>query len=79
MWELDPGVLGEALADLGHLLVGRGREVVPAKVRDLALLASGRRHAGGEDSGEAGSGGRQELAASDGSHGLLLTEGTGRD
>ena len=77
--ELDAGVLGEALPDLGQLLVGGGGEVVPAEVRDLALLAPRGRHAGGEDAGEAGPVVGQELAASDGSHGLLLTEGTGRD
>src|SRR5258708_8525200 len=70
--ELDPGVLGEALADLGQLLVGRGGEVVPAEIRDLALLAPGRRHAGGEDAGETGPGRGQELTAVVGFPGRLL-------
>src|SRR5439155_1335732 len=67
--DLDAGVFGEALADLGQLLVGERGEVVPAQVRDLALLAPRRRHAGGEDAGEAGArGGRQETSSSDRGH-----------
>ena len=40
--ELDARVLGEALADLGELLVRSGREVVPAEIGDLPLLADAR-------------------------------------
>ena len=68
--ELDAGVLGEALADLGQLLVRGRREVVPAEVRDLPLLAAGRGHARGEDGGDACPGaGRDEAASADGFHG----------
>src|SRR2546429_224127 len=63
--ELDAGVPGEALADLGQLLVRGGGEVVPAEVRDLPLLAAGRRNPRGENAGEASSGCRQEAAAAD--------------
>ncbi len=63
--DLDAGVLGEALADLGQLLVGGGREVVPAEIRDLALLAAGGWNAGGQDTGEAGAGRGDELTAGD--------------
>src|SRR5207249_2925849 len=59
---LDPGVFGEALTDLGQLLVGGGGEVVPAQVRDLALLASSRRDAGGQNTGQARAGRREELS-----------------
>src|SRR4029077_4963130 len=73
--ELDAGVLGEALADLGQLLVRRGREIVPAEVRDLALLPARGRDAAREDAGETGPGSGQELTATERSHGrLLLTE-----
>src|SRR5205823_1996389 len=65
--ELDAGVLGETLADLGQLLVrGRG-EVVPAEVRDLPLLAPRRGHARREDAGEASSRGRGQEAPTAGS------------
>src|SRR5262245_829413 len=65
--DLDAGVLGEALADLGQLLVGGRREVVPAEVADLTLLADGGCDAGGENAGEAGSRG-QKTTASDTLH-----------
>ena len=45
--DLDAGVLREALGDLELLLVHRRREVVPAEVGDLALLAARRRDARG--------------------------------
>src|SRR2546427_9499288 len=45
--------LFRSLADLGQLLVGGGGEVVPAQVRDLALLTAGGRDAGGENTGQA--------------------------
>jgi hypothetical protein len=61
--ELDAGVLGEPLPDLGHLLVRGGREVVPAEIGDLAHLSDGRRRLGGEDAGQAGGGGGDELTA----------------
>src|SRR5690349_4027989 len=78
--QLDAGVLGEALADLGQLLVGRGGEVVPAEVADLALLAAGGSHPGGQDPGETGTGRGQELTAIERSHErLLLGEDTDRD
>ena len=73
--ELDAGVLGEALPDLGQLLVGGGREVVPAEVRDLTLLAPRGRDAGGQDAGQSGGGG-QEVAAGDWSHRFLLMNRT---
>ena len=73
--ELDAGVLGEALPDLGELLVGGGREVVPAEIRDLALLAARGRDAGGQDAGKSGGGG-QEVAAGDWFHRFLLMNGT---
>src|SRR2546430_878071 len=60
--DLDARVLREALADLGQLLVGGGGEVVPAQVRDLALLTAGGRDAGGENTGQACTGRREELS-----------------
>ena len=73
--ELDARVLGEALPDLGQLLVGRGSEVVPAEVRDLTLLAPRGRDAGGQDAGESGGGG-QEVAAGHWLHRFLLMNRT---
>ena len=73
--ELDARVLGEALPDLGQLLVGGGGEVVPAEIRDLALLAARGRDAGGQDAGKSGGGG-QEVAAGDWFHRFLLMDGT---
>ena len=67
MWsmsDLDAGVLGEALADLGQLLVRGGSEVVPAEVGNLPLLAARGRDAGRENAGEAAGRG-QEAAAAD--------------
>src|SRR5207249_8558835 len=75
--ELDAGVPGEALADLGQLLVRGGGEVVPAEVGDLPLLAAGRRNPRGENAGEASSGCRQEAAAADRLHGSSLSSDEG--
>ena len=62
--DLDAGVLRETRPDLGELLVQERREVVPAEVRDLTLLPTRGRYAGGEDSREARPGrGRQELSS----------------
>src|SRR5205807_1195257 len=62
--DLDAGVLRETRPDLGELLVRERREVVPAEVRDLTLLPTRGRYAGGEDSREARPGrGRQELSS----------------
>jgi len=61
--ELDARVLGEALADLGQLLVGRRSEVVPAKVRDLPLLPACGRHTGRENPGQPCAGGGEKLSA----------------
>ncbi len=65
--DLDARVLGEALADLGQLLVRRRGEVVPAEIGDLPLLAARGRNARRENAGEAGGGG-QETAAVDRLH-----------
>jgi hypothetical protein len=75
--DLDARVLGEALADLGELLVGRGGEVVPGQVGNLALLGPGGRDPRGQDSGKAGGSG-QEVTTADIFHALLLEYGTGR-
>src|SRR5262249_8644248 len=69
--ELDAGVLREPLPDLRQLFVGRGREVVPAEVRDLTLLSPGRRDARSEDAGAAG-GGREDASVIHGVRGVFL-------
>src|SRR5262249_34881089 len=61
--DLDARVLGEAGPDLRQFLVGERREVVPAKVRDLALLPARGRDAGREDPGEARRGRGRELVS----------------
>jgi hypothetical protein len=66
--DFDARVLGEALADLGQLLVGGGREVVPAQVGDLALLPPRGRDARGQDAGESGAGAGDKPTASDRDH-----------
>ena len=70
--ELDARVLGEALADLGELLVGRRGEVVPGEIGNLPLLGARRWHTSGKDAGQAGARGGQELAAVDRTHRFLL-------
>jgi hypothetical protein len=74
--DLDAGVLREALPDLRQLLVRGRREVVPAEVADLSLLADGGRNARGQDAGEAGGGRRHEATAADRAH--AVPSGSGR-